>query len=188
MASKDVRAKAVANSLIRASTKDLDSGAKAEGKDDGAKAKATRAKARAGLKEREKGVYGEDDQAWEQDLTQQQARALQPEWPPSAAAFAAPPPMPWMDAAQASTSAQDPWASWGSNGGWPPGVSSLTPKPRQISSLAMATPKPPVSTQNRFDALNDNMFEKDRGGYISLSNRLKLQQQWLHRQRTQPEY
>ena len=106
-----------------------------------------------------KGVYGVDDQAWEQDWTQQQAWAPPPEWPPSAAGFAAPPPMPWMDAAQGNASAQDPWASWpsASSGGWPSGVHSLTPKVRQLSSLAIAKLKPPVSIHNRFDALSDNI-------------------------------
>ena len=65
--------------------------------------------------------------------------------------------MPWMGAAQASS--QESWASWpgASSGGWPSGVHSLTPEPRQISSLAIAKPKPPVSTHNRFDALSDNI-------------------------------
>ena len=100
-----------------------------------------------------KGVYGVDDQAWEQDWAQQQAWAPQPDWPPSAAGFAAPTCMPWMDAAQASASAQDPWASWLSSGSWTPSDNSLTPKPRQISSMAMAKPKPPVTTHNMFSVL-----------------------------------
>ena len=54
MASRVARAKAVADTLIQASTKEQDNGLKAKGKDNGAKAKAEKAKARAGAKAKEK--------------------------------------------------------------------------------------------------------------------------------------
>ena len=123
------------------------------------KGKGKQGKGKGWGKGKGKEVDGIDDQDWgQQDLTQQQAWAQQPEWPPNAAAFAAAPsPMPWMDAAQASASASDPWASWPSTGAWQPSVNSLAPKPRQISSLAMASPKPPVTTHNTFNALAENI-------------------------------
>ena len=57
------------------------------------------------------------------------------------------------------------------SGKWkvPSGVHSLTPKPLQISSMAIAKPKAPVSTHNMFNALAENIGSDGQTSTIQMT-------------------